>query len=60
MGRAGEGADRPACSVAGWVSRVRELKNVAFVVLRDASGHIQLVATEAHEIDVATSLAPRR
>jgi nondiscriminating aspartyl-tRNA synthetase len=33
-------------TVAGWVHRVRRLKAVAFVIVRDAAGHTQVVVTD--------------
>ncbi|WP_433829097.1 aspartate--tRNA(Asn) ligase [Actinoplanes sp. CA-015351] len=36
-------------TIAGWVHRVRQLKKVAFLIVRDAAGFSQVIMTEASE-----------
>ncbi|MBB2941759.1 nondiscriminating aspartyl-tRNA synthetase [Actinoplanes lutulentus] len=36
-------------TIAGWVHRVRQLKKVAFLIVRDAAGFSQVIMTEAPE-----------
>ncbi len=43
--------------VAGWVAEVKSLGKIAFIKLRDGSGHVQLVSTERKLIDKVAKLS---
>jgi nondiscriminating aspartyl-tRNA synthetase len=43
-------------TVSGWLHHLRQLKSVAFLLLRDASGTIQIVLEDAATRDIVTAL----
>ncbi|MDR2633150.1 MAG: aspartate--tRNA(Asn) ligase [Treponema sp.] len=47
--------DRPGetLEVYGWVHRIRELGGVTFIILRDRSGMLQLLLSEAEKVDIS-------
>ena len=45
------------CKIAGYVERIRDSKNMIFVVLRDTTGKIQLTVEKAKNEKVASSLS---
>ncbi|GHV88656.1 aspartate--tRNA(Asn) ligase [Spirochaetia bacterium] len=45
----GTESEQRSVEVAGWVHRIRELGGITFVILRDRSGMVQLVLSEAEK-----------